>query len=147
MDCAIYGTAGWPYKVGISPVDDISAPSGSRGSIWFNDVRIEYTNSGQFRGSWHVEGLKKRRDAYWRFNMALGLVKERSAAIAQSSIETVESWLIRAPTAHLMGAISNLIFEAMMGIDDARKELSVMADQFELKGDNRMASCLRDLLK
>lgn len=136
----------WPDKVGASPVDDPSSKLGVRGPIWFKDVQIEYTERGPSRGSWHVEGLKKRSESFWRFNMATSLIKERSTVIPQPSIEMVESWLLTMPTAEIMGETSNLIFEAMMGIDQAMKHLSVRASQFELEGNNNMAHCLRDLL-
>ncbi|MCD4780024.1 MAG: hypothetical protein K8S27_05670 [Candidatus Omnitrophica bacterium] len=143
LDALFDTTPDWPTNVGILPVDfcEIKEP------IWFDDVRIEYMESGSSRGSWHVKGLKKRRDAIWRFNMAISLIKERSEAIAQDSIETLVSWLATAPTADLMGATSNLIFEALMGIPDAMKNISILANDYELKGDNELACCLRDLLK
>jgi hypothetical protein len=114
--------------------------------IRFDDVTIECVESGSRLGSWRVTGLKRRRDAYWRFNQASALMKAHEAELGENSLRLLEGWLATRETAEDMGGTSNLVFEALMGIPESRRQLASYAEAVREHGYDQLADTILELL-
>ena len=110
-------------------------------------ARIYFEREGDYAGSWYVSGLRKAREALWRFSMAWECLDAFSAAGKDEEVKPVYEWLfgmfirvfprhqvskpelpeqdpdIATKNLELFGANSTALQEALLGLSHPRDKL------------------------
>ena len=101
--------------------------------IEYKDVLINYVKRGKNKGSWWVDGLAKRQDAWFQTAMIENLLKFRSKHIYNKVFPPIARFLVGQPSGEHHLAAAQVIYSILRGsqkyLDELEEFISRLTDE------------------
>jgi hypothetical protein len=115
----------WPTQIGFRPYSDAST---DETPVWYLDVTLALHPEG----NWQVQGLRRRTNLTWRKKLlryALDCSRGELSELAWGTLYVLPELLAKHGQIDFAGETSTLVFEALLGIDEAGERLAALREQ------------------
>jgi len=134
------------HRVGWADVVRLTRSRPDEAPIRYDDVVLEFTDTGPERGSWKVTGLTTLANATFRIGQALQILEARSDVLPKNVRDCLIGWIFMRDR-EWAGRTSTLVYQALWGEPDSRARIAgVVSIEEKESGETKLVQALRTLL-